>query len=102
MAYNTKTERSMQAVLVFVDSRPAAGRLSQSLLALLLRHWRMNFLSALIAASAAVTYCLLAPKWYWAQTMVAQARQESASSAVGALGGQLGGLSWLAGADLRI
>jgi len=96
MTSNTKTEHSRQSVLVFLDSRPAVGRLPQSSLARLLRHWRMNLLSALIAASAAVTCFLIAPKWYWAQ-MVAQARQESASSAVGALGGQLGGLSWRRG-----
>jgi uncharacterized protein involved in exopolysaccharide biosynthesis len=100
MTSNVKTEHSRQAVLVFLDDQSAAGRAPRTLLTFLLRQWRVTLLSSLIAASAAVTYALLAPKWYRAQTMIAPVKQELTSSGLGALGDQAGGLASLVGIDL--
>jgi uncharacterized protein involved in exopolysaccharide biosynthesis len=100
MTSNVKTEHSRQAVLVFLDDQSAAGRAPRTLLNFLLRQWRVTLLSSLLATSGAVTYALLAPKWYRAQTMVAPVSQEMTSSGLGASGGQGEGLASLVGINL--
>ncbi len=100
MTSSVKTEHSRQAVLVFLDDQTGAAQAPQRLLTFLVRQWRVTLLSSLFAASAAVTYALLAPKWYRAQTMIAPVKQESNSSGLGALGGQAGGLASLVGIEL--
>jgi uncharacterized protein involved in exopolysaccharide biosynthesis len=46
-------------------------------------------------------YCLIASKWYRAQTVIAPISQEGSSSVLGSLQSELGGLAALAGLDLQ-
>jgi uncharacterized protein involved in exopolysaccharide biosynthesis len=87
-----------QAVLVFVDDLPA-GTTAVSLLEVLLGYWKLIAVCALVAAAISIAYCKLSPKWYRAQTLIAAARQEG-GSALGPLGGEIGGLASLVGIDI--
>lgn len=88
-----------QAVLVFVDELPPGPRL-QSVLSLLLGYWKLIAVIALICAAVSIVYCKLAPKWYRAQTLIAAVRQDAGGSALGPLGGEIGGLASLVGIDI--
>ena len=92
-------DTSKRAVLVFVDEVPA-GTPSEPLIKVLFGYWRSIALCVVIAASAAIIYGLLAPKWYRAQTLIASVPMDTSSSALGALGGEIGGLASLVGIDI--
>src|SRR5438105_2393054 len=95
MLRNTRVDQSRQAVLVFVDDQQGAIIAPRSLTTLLQRHWRLTLAAALLAAMAAICYGIVAPNWYRAQTLIALVKQESDSSSVGAVSGQLAGLASL-------
>src|SRR5207237_898307 len=95
MLRNIKGDQSRQAVLVFVDDQQAGIIARRSLTTLLQRHWRLTLTVALLAAIGAICYGIVAPKWYRAQTLIALVKQESGSSSLGAVSGQLGGLASL-------
>jgi uncharacterized protein involved in exopolysaccharide biosynthesis len=63
------------------------------------RYWLLIGIIALVCALATYITCLLLPKWYRAQVVLAPAPQES-SAALNSLGGQIGGLAALAGIDI--
>jgi uncharacterized protein involved in exopolysaccharide biosynthesis len=88
-----------QAVLVFVDELPP-GPDATSLLKTLVAGWKLVAAFALLGAAIAITYCLVTPKWYRAQALVAPVRQDPSGSALGPLGGQIGGLASLVGLDI--
>lgn len=94
-----KNDNSRHAVLVFVDEVPT-GQSSEPLIKVLLAYWQTVALCALIAAAGAIVYSLLAPKWYRAQTLIAPVSHDPGSSALGSLGGELGGLASLVGLDI--
>jgi uncharacterized protein involved in exopolysaccharide biosynthesis len=89
-----------QAVLVFVDEATDSGDAYGSLLQLVVRYWVLIATCAVIAGVGAITYSLIASKWYRAQATVAPARQDASGSSLGALGGQIGGLASLVGVDI--
>ena len=87
-----------QAVLVFVDEAPAGVATSESQLRILLRYWILIGSCAVIAGLGAITYSLLTPKWYRAQSIIAPVvHQDASGSALGPIGGQLSGLASLVG-----
>jgi capsular polysaccharide biosynthesis protein len=86
-----------QAVLVFVDETSAGVASSESPLRILLRSWIIISACALIAGLGAITYSLLAPKWYRAQAILVPVHDDESGSSLGAIGGQLGGLASLVG-----
>lgn len=87
-----------QAVLVFVDEAPAGGATSESQLRILLRYWILIGSCAVIAGLGAITYSLLTPKWYRAQSIIAPVvHQDASGSSLGPIGGQLSGLASLVG-----
>jgi uncharacterized protein involved in exopolysaccharide biosynthesis len=88
-----------QAVLVFVDELPS-GTSAVSLLEVLLRYWKLIAVIALCAAVISITYCKLSPKWYRAQALIAPVRQDAGGSALGGMGGEIGGLASLVGIDI--
>lgn len=92
-------DTSKRAVLVFVDEVPA-GTPAEPLIKVLFGYWRSIALCVVIAASTAIIYGLLAPKWYRAQTLIASVPMDTSSSALGALGGDIGGLASLVGIDI--
>jgi hypothetical protein len=91
-------EPARRAVLVFVDEGPA-GTPSPSVLSALARYWALIGACAAIAGLGAVIYCLVAPKWYRAQTTIAPVHFEADRGSLGGLGAQLGGLASLVGLD---
>src|ERR1700730_8242256 len=87
-----------QAVLVFGHEPPAGVATSESQLRILLRYWILIGSCAVIAGLGAITYSLLAPKWYRAQSIIAPVvHQDASGSALGPIGGQLSGLASLVG-----
>lgn len=88
-----------RAVLVFVDEAQEGDR-SKPLLSVLLGYWGLIAVCVALAASAAILYSMLTPKWYRAQTLIAPVPQDTGSSALGALGGEVGGLASLVGIDI--
>jgi len=97
---NKNGETGRQAVLVFVDDLPDGGQAPESLLRVLLGRWKLIAACALVAAAVAITYSSFASKWYRAQTLIAPVRQDASSSALGPLGGEIGGLASLVGLDI--
>ena len=88
-------ERSRQAVLVFVDE---PSQVETVFILNVLRRYRLLIaLCALFSGLVGLTYGLLAPKWYRAQTLIAPVSQQLDESALGNEAGQLGGLASLVG-----
>lgn len=95
-----EAESAKKAVLLLVDEQSAGTDFGDSLVRLVLRHWRAMLIGAIAGAVVAITYVLLVPKWYRAQTVVAVVSQESNGSLLNSLSNQLGGLTALAGINL--
>jgi uncharacterized protein involved in exopolysaccharide biosynthesis len=98
---NKTPEATKQAVLVFVDEA-ASGEsgASAGVMRILRQYWILIGCCALVAGVAAVTYSLLAPKWYRAQATLAPVQAEAGLSALGPIGGQVSGLASLVGLDI--
>lgn len=92
-------DMSKRAVLVFVDEVPDGER-SRPLVSVLFDYWKLVAVCMAVAASAAILYSVLTPKWYRAQTLIAPVSQDARSSALGALGEGVGGLASLVGIDI--
>jgi uncharacterized protein involved in exopolysaccharide biosynthesis len=88
------------AVLMFVDEDRGSGSSSAFFVPLFVAHWRLIASSAVVAAIAALVYCLMTPKWYRAEVVIAAISADSGGSSLSSLGGQLGGIASLVGVDL--
>lgn len=84
---------------MILEDRSADAPANSVAAAIVLRHWKMIAICAVLAGLCGLAYCLLAPKWYRAQVIVAPVSQE-ADTMLGSLKGQLGGLAALAGIGL--